>query len=565
MLEQDKNFINILQEIAEATNANLEEKDFFKIALEKCLQFSHSDKGSIISVDQERKVLKIIYQIGLGKKVEDEIFLKIGQGVTGLVAKTKKPILINDVENSTDYVNINSEVKSECAVPILYKNQLLGIISVDSSNKNNYDEKTLELLKSVSGFLGQALNNLQYQKSLQEKIKNDEILFKINQILSSSLKTEEALIETLEEIKKMNRFKRGALILPDLQDNHLEIKKFFGYSEKQALRGKYMLDEGIVGKVFYNKKAIYLKNFKENKNFLDKTKSRKQDDFALSIFCLPLMIKNASVGILLFDRFYESNKIFESDIKFLDLLGTQISQQLEIHFLAEKEKNRLIKENEYLKEFFVEKTQFSNIIGKSSKIKIVFEKIKSISATDSTALILGESGTGKELVASAIHFNSNRKDQPFITVNCAAIPESLIESELFGHLKGAFTGAIQNKSGKFKLADKGTLFLDEIGELPLSMQAKLLRVLQEGTIDPVGGDKSEKVNVRIVAATNKDLRKEIKEKNFREDLYYRLSILPIDIPPLRERKEDINLLVQHFIEHFKGSLSKDLIFDFWIT
>ncbi|MEL6347994.1 MAG: sigma-54 dependent transcriptional regulator [Myxococcota bacterium] len=198
------------------------------------------------------------------------------------------------------------------------------------------------------------------------------------------------------------------------------------------------------------------------------------------------------------------------------------------------------------------------IIGRTPAMRRIYDRIEKVADKPSTVLITGESGTGKELVASALHDNSSRQDKPFIRVNCGAIPESLFESELFGHEKGAFTGAAASKPGRFELADKGTLFLDEIGELPLGMQVKLLRVLQDGSFERVGGLRSQTVDVRLIAATNRDLHQEVKDGNFREDLFYRLSVIPISLPPLRERIDDIPLLVEHFIKKFNPRLGTDI-------
>jgi DNA-binding NtrC family response regulator len=222
----------------------------------------------------------------------------------------------------------------------------------------------------------------------------------------------------------------------------------------------------------------------------------------------------------------------------------------ELRIIIDKavEKNRLVNENVYLKEQLRDRYEFANIIGSSPAMQQVFSRIKKIIKTDSTVLILGESGTGKELVAKAVHFNGARKDKPFIAVNCSAIPENLLESELFGHTRGSFTGAIKDKVGKFEAANRGTIFLDEIGTLPMHLQTKLLRVLQEQEVEKVGSNKPIKLDTRVISATNVDLEGEVKRGNFREDLYYRLNVIPIIIPPLRERTEDIFLLVRHFLE-----------------
>jgi len=220
--------------------------------------------------------------------------------------------------------------------------------------------------------------------------------------------------------------------------------------------------------------------------------------------------------------------------------------------------SNLIKENEYLLNKLQQTYDFTNMVGKTEKIQELFRLVKDVAATNTTVLIEGESGVGKELIANAIHYNSPRVKRPFVKINCGVLAESLLESELFGHVRGAFTGAIKDKIGRFEMANGGTLFLDEIGDISLNMQLKLLRVLQEGEFERVGGTETLKVDVRIVAATNKDLKKSIKEGTFRQDLYYRLNVIPIEVPPLRERVEDIKYLVNHFIEKYNRVYGKQI-------
>ena len=225
-------------------------------------------------------------------------------------------------------------------------------------------------------------------------------------------------------------------------------------------------------------------------------------------------------------------------------------EELRILIAKALEKQQLLSENVYLKKQLRGRFEFSNIIGTSPAMKTVFERMLRIAKTESTVLITGESGTGKELVARALHHNGSRKDKPFVAVNCGAIPESLLESELFGHVRGAFTGAIRDKEGKFESANQGTIFLDEIGTMPQHLQTKLLRILQEQEVEKVGSNKSIKLDVRVISATNLDLEQQVRQGNFREDLYYRLNVIPLHLPPLRERRQDILALVSHFLEKY---------------
>jgi len=225
-------------------------------------------------------------------------------------------------------------------------------------------------------------------------------------------------------------------------------------------------------------------------------------------------------------------------------------EELKIVIAKAREKQRLTLENVYLRKQLQTRFEFKNIIGGSPAMQRVFERMQRIIKTDSTVLILGDSGTGKELVARALHYNGRRKSHPFVAVNCGAIPETLLESELFGHAKGAFTGAMRDKVGKFEAANHGTIFLDEIGTMPMQLQSKLLRVLQEQEVERVGGTKAIKLDVRVISATNADLEEQVRLGSFREDLYYRLNVIPVNLPPLRERREDLLPLVSHFMEKF---------------
>ena len=276
----------------------------------------------------------------------------------------------------------------------------------------------------------------------------------------------------------------------------------------------------------------------------------------LSLLCVPCAIGRRTVGVLLAELHFDPARNYERALKFFRLVGTMISQSLKISLLVEEEKRNLLEENTHLREELRERYGFSNIIGNSRAMQEVYKKVSQVAPAPTTVLLRGESGTGKELIAHAIHYNSLRARQPLVRINCAALPETLIESELFGHERGAFTGAEAQRKGRFELAQGGTLFLDEIGDLQPSLQVKLLRVLQEKEFERVGGTRTLGVDVRLIAATNKDLEKGIQEGSFREDLYYRLNVFSIYVPPLRERKSDVLLLADHFLEKYSQTHGK---------
>jgi Nif-specific regulatory protein len=331
----------------------------------------------------------------------------------------------------------------------------------------------------------------------------------------------------------------------------MRITASHGLDETGVRRIKYRIGEGITGRVVETGKPVVVPQVSREPMFLDrlgrKTVLSQQE---LTFICVPILVNRKPVGALAVDLRYKADRDYDRAAKFLSIIATMIAQAIKVDHLIETDKQRLLDENIHLKQELRERYDFSHLIGNSNPLRQVYEQVTQVARTNTTVLLRGESGTGKELIAHAIHYNSLRADKPFIKVSCAALPETLIESELFGYEKGAFTGAQNRKKGRFEMAEGGTLFLDEIGDLNVSTQIKLLRVLQEREFERLGGTDTIKVNVRLVAATNKDLAKAITDGQFREDLYYRLNVFSIFMPPLRERKSDVLLLADHFLEKF---------------
>ena len=373
-------------------------------------------------------------------------------------------------------------------------------------------------------------------------------LYRITELIGTAADLNNTLSHILGVLNDTLKMERATLLMFDKAKQKLTIKASCGLSEAEEMRGVYRPDEGVCGQIFQTRSPFVVPDINSEPLFLNRTGARsKVRKSKISFLGVPVMVKGTPEGVLTVDRLFADDISFEEDLRFLTVLATLIAQFLTLHREIEKKEAKLIKENATLKAKLHHVHQGHFIIGHSKPMQEVFSVIDKISSSNVTALLLGESGTGKELVAKAIHEGGRRKDNPFIKINCAALPETLLESELFGHERGAFTGAHASRPGRFELADAGTIFLDEIGEMPLSLQAKMLRVLQEKQFERIGGSKTFTIDVRIVAATNVSLEQAVANGEFRADLYYLLNVVPIVLPPLRDRKEDIPLLFSHFL------------------
>jgi len=395
--------------------------------------------------------------------------------------------------------------------------------------------------------------------TLERKLKEFTVLYEISQLIGSTFNWAEVFSDILGIFHSHLGMNRGTITLLNPVTGELEIRAAHGMTGEEVRRGRYLVGEGITGKVVETGEPMVVPQIEKEPLFLNRTQSRENlTKSDISFICVPIKNGPNVLGTLSVDRLFSEEIAFEEDVRLLSIIASMIAQGLKIQQMVQDEKNQLLSENITLKEKLKERYSLYHIVGTSNKMTEVFQMIERIANTDVTVLIRGESGTGKELVANAIHFNSSRAPNPFLKLNCAALPDTLIESELFGHEKGAFTGATDQRMGRFEGADGGTLFLDEIGTLNLTAQAKLLRVLQEREFERIGGNRTLHVDVRIIAATSKNLERSIEEGTFREDLYYRLNVFPIYMPPLRERKTDILLLADYFIEKFNPKHKKDV-------
>ena len=397
------------------------------------------------------------------------------------------------------------------------------------------------------------------RRHYQRKLLEMSLLYDISQELDQSTDLQHVIQPVLKIMGDKLGFERGIVTLLNRQTDRLHIEASYGLTPEEMKRGKYRQGEGVVGRVMETGQPTIIQDISKDEAYLGRTRSKdNRIPEETAYLCVPIRIESKTIGTLGVERQkLPENSLYE-DMRLLSIIGSMIAQAVKVRRRVQEEKERLTSENIRLQEELKNRFKPDNIIGNSAAMQEVYDLIYQVSGSEATVLIRGESGTGKELVAHAIHYNSPRAEKSFIKVNCAALPETVIESELFGHEKGAFTSAISKRQGRFELAHGGTIFLDEIGDLSPTTQVKLLRVLQEREFERVGGTETLKTNVRIVAATNRPLEDLMTTGEFREDLYYRLNVFPIHIPPLSDRKSDLILLADFFAEKYSKSGGKNI-------
>jgi Nif-specific regulatory protein len=384
-------------------------------------------------------------------------------------------------------------------------------------------------------------------KSTANPLKNLSILVEINQAVSRNLHLKDSIEATLKILFNAYKVKSGAVFLTDEDGKSLEMAASIGYPA-DVKQVRFSVGEGLTGKIAESGKSIVVPQVSKEPLFLNRMSSwNPKREREQSFIGVPIALDYRVFGVLIVNFPYHAQRDYEAALQFLMLVASALLQPIRVRHVIASERQNLLDENVILKQKLHEEYSFHNLIGNSHEMRDVYEQVAQVARTGTTVLLRGETGTGKELIAEAIHYNSTRDDKPFIRVNCAAIPESLIESEFFGYEKGAFTGAVARKKGRFELAGGGTIFLDEVGDLSAMTQVKLMRVLQEQSFERVGGTETIQVDVRVLAATNKNLEEMMGKGTFREDLYYRLNVFSIYLPPLRDRRTDLLLLADHFM------------------
>ena len=385
-----------------------------------------------------------------------------------------------------------------------------------------------------------------------------ETLYRISQILASDAQQKQTLAEVLDALDSELGMNRGTITLLAPDSSEIKIEVAHNISLEKSRRISYQMGEGITGKVIETGKAMIVPKVSQEPLFLNRFNRGDDSKEEISFICVPISIGRKIIGTISVDRIYDQKKSLDEDKRVLSIVASMIANDVKSRQEAVIRRQELENENLRLRHELEDRFRPENIIGNSGAMRDVYSQIHQVAGGDTTVLIRGESGTGKELVAHAIHYASPRSEGPFVKINCAALNENLLESELFGHEKGAFTGAIQSRKGRMEEADGGTLFLDEVGDFSPMTQVKLLRVLQERQFERVGSNRTLRTNARIIAATNRDLEKAVNEQSFRQDLYYRINVFPIFLPPLRDRKDDILLLADFFVEQYSKKMSKDV-------
>ena len=461
-------------------------------------------------------------------------------------------------------------VRFVCSLPLTTAHRKLGVITFGSKQADGYSPNEVQFLSQVADQIALAFDDAsnfaalrRASEELERKNERLQLLLHVTNQVVSNLELREVMRAVSREIRRVMRCDYAGLSLPDSQDKEklrlyaLDFPEGKGFLKEEMV---YSIDRSPSGTAFRTMKPSTLQSpftgwVEDPVAPIVQIALRE----GLKSFCfLPLISRNRAIGVLVLGRLHD-DAFTEDDIHFLGQIANQVALAVE-NALAYRQiqelKEQLSKEKLYLEDEIRSELNFAQIIGSSIALRRVLKQVETVASTDSTVLIYGETGTGKELVARAIHDLSPRRSKPFVKLNCAAIPTGLLESELFGHEKGAFTGAIAQRIGRFEVADSGTIFLDEIGEIPLELQTKLLRVLQEREFERLGSSKTLRTDARLLAATNRNLEAMVAEQRFRSDLFFRINVFPVHVPPLRDREGDIPLLVRHFAQQFSRRMNK---------
>jgi formate hydrogenlyase transcriptional activator len=567
-----QNRLRLLLEVSESIASHRDLEELFRDLAQRLPQIVPFDYINAILHEPSRNVMRLwLLVTAIPSTISPGLELSIDESPGGLVWKTQQPVTVSDVTKEQRFPKLTAMlrqngVQSFGVVPLTTAQRRLGAMGFGSYEQRTYQEAEINFMQQVANQIAVAVDNVLHaasaqsaQQQLQYERDRLSLVLEINNAVASHLelsKLLKAISGCLGPViphdfasfclydPATHQLRAHALDFPGHQD-------FVGEGESLPLEGT---PEGLA---FTSQQTVHVRSL-DLTEFPAEIMKRGASAGLKSGCAVPLISHGRALGTLSVVSMKE-NAFTDDDAKLLSRIGAQVALAA-ANAMAYQEisslRDKLAKEKLYLEEEIQTEYNFEEIIGESRALKLVLKEVQTVAATDSTVLILGETGSGKELVARALHNRSNRRERTFVKLNCAAIPTGLLESELFGHEKGAFTGAIATKIGRFELADRGTIFLDEVGEIPLELQVKLLRVLQEQEFERLGSTRTIHVDVRVIAATNRDLARMVEEQAFRSDLYYRLKVFPITVPPLRDRTEDIPLLVRHFAQKLALRMKK---------
>jgi formate hydrogenlyase transcriptional activator len=519
--------------------------------------------ASFALYDSEKKVIRLHFWEG-NDRLSDLAELPVEEAGCGF--GWDKPTILSDLRQETRFqaaVNILIEkgVRSYCGLPVTSGQKKFGALGLGSHRPNAYDEGDVQLLRHIAELVALGLENANTRIAFREEKERLEVLLEVGTTLMSNLDVQQLFPNISALIRRVVRQDFASVTVYEESRDYLRLYAMDSTFRDEGIPPDTVVPIGdsVAGSAFVKCETAVCDG--EELRADGSPVIRRMVELGMQSFCaIPLMTRKGKLGTLNLGSL-TARAFAARDISFLKQVAAQVATALdnarayrEIAELTDK----LKKEKLYLQDEIRSVLNFEEIVGESSTLKHVLTQVNTVAPLDATVLILGETGTGKELIARAIHRMSSRKDNSFIKLNCAAIPTGLLESELFGHEKGAFTGAISAKIGRLELADKGTLFLDEVGDIPLELQPKLLRVLQDQEFERLGGVRTIRVNIRLIAATNRDLARSVAAREFRSDLYYRLHVFPVHMPPLRERGKDIELLVRYFVQKFSRRMNKQI-------
>ena len=558
---QTQNFLTLLElSKAIASHRDLSEL-FHDIACRLQNLFPFRDLAVMLH-DGQRNVMRSYILEGCDRTEwisKDPTEVPIEDSINGHVWLDQQAIIIRDLDEENRFPSAqilrDKKVKSVCCLPLSTVHQKLGTLNLWSEQVGAYDKFDLKFAQLVTSQIAVAVESQFYREQLARERDRSELLLQVNNTLVSNLNLRELLSAISGSLRTVMPHEAAALTLFDESLKQLRVAALdFPEHEGPCATGDIIPFEGTpIGEAFTTRRTVLID--------YDGIDDPRVTCSGMASGCAsPLIFRDRVLGVLGI-KSSRRHAFSQDDAELFEQVANQVAIAVE-NALAYNEietlKNKLEKEKLYLEEEIRSEYNFEEIIGNSSVLKRALQDVQTVATTDSTVLIYGETGTGKELIARAIHNLSGRRERTLVKVNCAAIPTGLLESELFGHEKGAFTGAIDRRVGRFELAHQGTIFLDEVEDIPLDLQSKLLRVLQEQEFERLGSSRTLRVDVRVVAATNADLAQLVEEKKFRSDLYYRLNVFPITVPPLRERPEDIPLLVHFFANKFAQQMKRPI-------